>query len=97
MMNLILIISLIFCVVSLNILWYVIKDMLKKRGYRVHYFYNHLSDIYNLSRLIENEQDFALKKKYKRLKSVWVILLILFFTLVATLFLRFEVFRLFTI
>jgi hypothetical protein len=96
-MNLLLIISLILCVVCLNILWYIIKDILSKNGYRVHYFYDHLSDIYNLSNLIKNELNFELRKKYSLVKRIWIFLAVLFFVILASLFVRFEIFRLFTI
>ena len=94
-MNLLLILGLIFCAVAVNILWYRIKDILKRRGYKVHYLYDHLSDIYNLSDLIRNERDVNLKSKYKGMKNLWFFFVVLFLMFSIILIMRFEVLGLF--
>ncbi|MGB1040651.1 MAG: hypothetical protein ACPGVD_07250 [Flavobacteriales bacterium] len=50
-----------FC---LNILWYSVKVILKKYGYPVNWFWNHLNDIPNMFKLAKRSDQKNEKRRY---------------------------------
>jgi len=52
--------------ISGNIIWYWIKSVLKQNQYKVNYFYGHVTDLVNFSKLIEDEKNPKLKSRYTK-------------------------------
>lgn len=55
-----------FCALMVNIYWYIIKDILKKNGFKT-YLFIHFDDLGNFQHLINNTLDVQLKNNYKKI------------------------------
>ena len=75
-------------VILTNVLWYRIKFLLRSKGYEVHWFYGHFSDIPNMVRLIGATADEELRVGYISLLVGLLASMGLFVFLIARLFLN---------
>lgn len=74
-------IPLLLLVIAGNVLWYWIKEILKKNGYPIRYFGNSFQDIPNIFRLAKKTIDKSAKRKYYTLGFSLISLLVLIPTL----------------
>jgi hypothetical protein len=68
--------------ISVNVIWYKIKFVLKDNDYDVHFFFSHLSDIPNMISLIRKTENKEDKKGFKLLLSGLFINIIVFIGLI---------------
>ncbi len=62
--------ALLFILVgTINVLWYVMKFILMSKGYEVHLFWSHWSDIGNMQDLVKNEPS----PEYKRILTAFYV------------------------
>ncbi|MEQ8626066.1 hypothetical protein [Ekhidna sp.] len=66
-------------VIVTNILWYWIKEELRKNGFKVHYFHHHLNDLTNFPILIKRTEDIERRVSYIRIKrSLYISMFVTF-------------------
>ncbi len=53
--------------ILITILWYIIKFIVRSKGYPMHLFYRHLRDIHYMKQIIESEQSQIKKQGYTAL------------------------------
>ncbi len=58
--------------VSLLVMFYFIKIILKARGYKIHLFYNHGQDYLNFKQLIISEEDKGKKLFYQAIRLIMI-------------------------
>ena len=61
-----------------NLLWYRIKQILKRKGYEVSYFWGHLQDLSNFNAVIQQEPDQQRKRKYETIRGSLNVVIVLF-------------------
>ncbi len=86
----ILIFLLILLAFSGNILWYWMKNILKQNGYEVYAFAVHWADFGNMVNLIRRTKEVELKRKYKSILWLLLIILIIFISSAYLLIVRLD-------
>ena len=85
-----LIVILAISVIWLNIVWYLIKEILKKKGCQAYYFVGHLKNISDFRRVIKKEKNEQLLVKYLRIMNLWKFSMLLFLIVLFCLIIRYN-------